>query len=144
MYLKIHRSVKTPWHRSSIGVALSGLWAPLTVHYYELKLLKIHRSVKTPWHRSSIGVALSGLWAPLTVHYYELKLDSRGGVCIGRYSLTTLFLTTCSTPSKPSLYENTNRVKNSAAVVFMWSWKYSANLGLSSVEYNKVQGSEQH
>ena len=77
--------------------------------------------MKTPRRKSSMGVALSGLWAPLTVHYYELKLDSRGGGCTGRYSLTTLFLTTCSTPSKPSLYENTNSVKNSAAVVFMWS-----------------------
>ena len=27
MCLKINRSVKTPWHRSSVGVALSGLWA---------------------------------------------------------------------------------------------------------------------
>ena len=36
MCLKINRSVKTPWHRPSMGVARSWLWAPGTVIYLYL------------------------------------------------------------------------------------------------------------
>ena len=35
MCLKINRSVKTPWNRPSVGVALSGLWAALWTRWHD-------------------------------------------------------------------------------------------------------------
>ena len=32
MCLKINRCVKTPWRKLSMGVARSGLWAPVDIH----------------------------------------------------------------------------------------------------------------
>ena len=43
MYLKINQYVKTPWHRSSMGVALSDFWVP-----DKLKLKK--KFVREKWH----------------------------------------------------------------------------------------------
>ena len=44
MCLKINRSVKTPWHRPSMGVARSGLWAPENSQHFTMPPLVFQRN----------------------------------------------------------------------------------------------------
>ena len=44
MYFKINRSVKTPWHSPSMGVALSGLWAPENSQHFAMPPLIFQRN----------------------------------------------------------------------------------------------------
>ena len=67
MCLKINRSVKTPWHRPSIGVARSGLWAPDRIRLRKReenrqskKFYKVH---KVHFFMGSITSHCPGKWA---------------------------------------------------------------------------------
>ena len=44
MCLKINRSVKTPWHSPSMGVARSGLWAPENSQHFAMPPLIFQRN----------------------------------------------------------------------------------------------------
>ena len=52
MCLKINRSVKTPWHRRSMGVAFCGLWAPYMGNFAD---------TTTPIKSPSFVLTISGL-----------------------------------------------------------------------------------
>ena len=47
MYLKINRSVKTPWHRPSMGVARSGLWAAVWTRWHDRWGHPLRRAVRS-------------------------------------------------------------------------------------------------
>ena len=47
MCLKINRSVKTPWHRPSVGVARSGLWAAVWTRWHDRWGHPLRRAVRS-------------------------------------------------------------------------------------------------
>ena len=86
MCLKINRSVKTPWHSPSMGVARSGLWAPENSQHFAMPPLIFQRNdvwrtnaeVPCWWHVTTLTFWL------VEANFQPIHRENSGGVATCR------------------------------------------------------------